>query len=124
LQDLLKTSALQVLDKGGVVRGFENWGSRILPHRIKRHQQYFNSGQYVVVVIYELVIQLSMAITNVLVTFFSTIFSYWLMHFDANPTTVQELGKKLRVDPRVLRHNVIKLGSKLEDVTARPEKTF
>jgi small subunit ribosomal protein S6 len=52
------------------------------------------------------------------------VYSYWLMHFDANPTTVQELGKKLRVDPRVLRHTVIKLGSKLDDVTARPEKTF
>jgi small subunit ribosomal protein S6 len=50
--------------------------------------------------------------------------SYWLMHFDANPGTVQDLGKKLRVDPRVLRHTVVKLGSKLEHITARPEKTF
>ncbi|KAG2186300.1 hypothetical protein INT43_002738 [Umbelopsis isabellina] len=94
MHDLLKTSASQVLDKGGVVRGFENWGSRNLPHRIKRHQQYFDSGHY------------------------------WLMHFDANPGTVQDLGKKLRVDPRVLRHTVVKLGSKLEHITARPEKTF
>lgn len=49
--------------------------------------------------------------------------SCWLLHFDANSTTVQELGKKLRVDPHLLRHTVIKLGSKLDDVTARPEKT-
>ncbi|CAO3683360.1 unnamed protein product [Umbelopsis vinacea] len=95
LSDLLKTSALQVLDKGGVVRGFENWAAALFPTELRD-------------------------ISNI-----STLDStYWLMHFDANPATVQELGKKLRVDPRVLRHTVVKLGSKLDDVTARPEKTF
>jgi ribosomal protein S6 len=48
----------------------------------------------------------------------------WLMLFDANPTTIQVLGKKLRADPHLLRHTVIKLGSKLDDVNACPEKTF
>lgn len=48
---------------------------------------------------------------------------YWAMHFDANPLIVQELGKKLLVDTRVLRHTFIKLGDKLETVVARPDKT-
>lgn len=48
---------------------------------------------------------------------------YWLMHFDANPLIVQELGKKLLVDSRVLRHTFVKLGDKLETVVARPDKT-
>jgi small subunit ribosomal protein S6 len=50
--------------------------------------------------------------------------SCWLMLLDANPTTIQVLGKKLRVDPHLLRHTVIKLGSRLDDVIACPEKTF
>lgn len=45
------------------------------------------------------------------------------MQFDANPTVVNELNKKLKVDPRVLRHAVIRLGTKLEDVVASAEKT-
>jgi small subunit ribosomal protein S6 len=45
------------------------------------------------------------------------------MQFDANPSAVGELNKRLKVDPRVLRHAVIRLGSKLEDVVASPEKT-
>jgi small subunit ribosomal protein S6 len=45
------------------------------------------------------------------------------MQFDANPTVVNELNKRLKVDPRVLRHAVIRLGSKLEDIVASAEKT-
>lgn len=45
------------------------------------------------------------------------------MQFDANPTVVSELNKRLKVDPRVLRHAVIRLGSKLEDIVASAEKT-
>lgn len=48
---------------------------------------------------------------------------YWTMHFDANPLIIQELGKKLAVDTRVLRHTFIKLGDKLETVIERPDKT-
>ncbi|KAJ1915883.1 hypothetical protein IWQ60_008296 [Tieghemiomyces parasiticus] len=82
-RDLVKMSALTVLDRGGVVRGFTNFGIRVLPHRIKRHQQYFEEGRY------------------------------WLMHFDCNPLVLTELTKSLRLDPRVLRHNVLKLDNKL-----------
>ncbi|KAI9494681.1 30S ribosomal protein S6 [Zychaea mexicana] len=93
LKDLVKTSATQVLNRGGVVRGFDNWGEKKLPHRIKRHQEYFTDGQY------------------------------WIMHFDANPLIVQDLGKKLLVDSRVLRHTFVKLGDKLDTVIARPDKS-
>ncbi|KAI9318102.1 30S ribosomal protein S6 [Dichotomocladium elegans] len=93
LKDLIRSSATQVLQRGGVVRNLENWGDMKLPHRIKRHQEYFTEGQYLI------------------------------MHFDANPLIVQDLGKKLLVDSRVLRHTFIKLGDKLETVVARPDKT-
>ncbi|CAO3612346.1 unnamed protein product [Cunninghamella blakesleeana] len=93
LKDLIKTSATQVLQRGGVVRGFDNWGDKQLPHGIKRHQEYHTNGHY------------------------------WLMHFDANPLIVQDLNKKLLVDSRVLRHTFIKLGDKLDTVVARPDKS-
>lgn len=61
-------------------------------------------------------------------TFFSSTFllttnSQWLMQFDANPSVINELNKRLKVDPRVLRHAVIRLGSKLEDIVVSAEKT-
>ncbi|OZJ04951.1 hypothetical protein BZG36_01746 [Bifiguratus adelaidae] len=93
LKDLVRTSTLQILDHGGVVRGFQNLGDRPIPHRIKKHQVYHNDGKY------------------------------WLMHFDTNPTVVEGLTKKLRTDPRVIRHTVVRLGSKLEDVLQRPDQT-
>ncbi|MBW0462357.1 hypothetical protein O181_002072 [Austropuccinia psidii MF-1] len=42
---------------------------------------------------------------------------YWTMQFDANPPTVRELTNRLRVDPRVLRHTTLLVGSNLRDVT-------
>jgi small subunit ribosomal protein S6 len=49
--------------------------------------------------------------------------SYWLMHFDANPSTLNELSEKLRVDQRVIRHTMIKLGDTLPTIIDRPDKT-
>lgn len=43
---------------------------------------------------------------------------YWTMLFDANPPTVRELTSRLRVDPRVLRHTTLLVGSKLKDVVS------
>ncbi|CAO3595442.1 unnamed protein product [Absidia cylindrospora] len=63
LKDLIRTSATQVLQQGGVVRGFDNWGNKQLPHRVKRHQQYHTEGHY------------------------------FMMHFDSNPRIVQDLVK-------------------------------
>jgi len=41
---------------------------------------------------------------------------YWLMKFDAHTTVVQELSRQMLVDQRVLRHTIIKLGSKLNEI--------
>ncbi|KAG0224281.1 hypothetical protein BGW42_005212 [Actinomortierella wolfii] len=93
IKDLVKQTSLTVMNKGGVVRALKPWGDKQLPYRIRKHQEYHNEG------------------------------FHWVMQFDANPTVVAELNKKLNVDPRVLRHTVIKLGSKLENVVQSPEKT-
>ncbi|PKC13271.1 hypothetical protein RhiirA5_410825 [Rhizophagus irregularis] len=46
-KDLVRNSAKHVLERGGVVRGFENWGEMPLAKRIRRHQVYHTRGQYV-----------------------------------------------------------------------------
>ncbi|CAG8460823.1 14547_t:CDS:2 [Ambispora leptoticha] len=93
LKDLVRTSAKFVLERGGVVRGFENWGVLRLPTRTRRHQEYFEDGHY------------------------------WLMHFDCNPIVMRELQKRFSGDPRVIRGNFVKLGEKLEDIIYRPDQT-
>jgi ribosomal protein S6 len=39
----------------------------------------------------------------------------WVMTFDANPQTLLELNQQLKLDPMVIRHGVISMGSKLAD---------
>ena len=40
-------SARHVMDRGGVVRKFESWGTLALPQRMKAHKQTHNIGEYV-----------------------------------------------------------------------------
>ncbi|KAJ1986004.1 hypothetical protein H4R33_003622 [Dimargaris cristalligena] len=84
IRDLFKNSALSIIDRGGVVRGISHFGISVLPHRIKRHQEYHERGRY------------------------------WLMHFDCNPVVLNDLTKSLNLDPRVLRHNIVKMDSSLK----------
>jgi ribosomal protein S6 len=45
------------------------------------------------------------------------------MEFDANPRTMEELQKRLRQDPTVLRSTTLKLGSRLMESVRNPSKT-
>ncbi|RIA91374.1 30S ribosomal protein S6 [Glomus cerebriforme] len=92
-KDLVRNSAKHVLERGGVVRGFENWGEMPLAKRTRRHQEYHTRGHF------------------------------WLMHFDTNPVVIAELRKMFNNDPRVIRGNIVKLGERLEDIVERPDKT-
>jgi small subunit ribosomal protein S6 len=48
--------------------------------------------------------------------------SYWTLHCDASPQTLQSLNNFLRRDPRVLRWTVLKLGDRVEDVARQGRK--
>jgi small subunit ribosomal protein S6 len=37
IRELVRQSALHVIDNGGVVRAINSWGTRTLPQRMKRH---------------------------------------------------------------------------------------
>ena len=92
------------MQAGGVVRALNSWGTLTLPQRMKRHVR----GEYVFR-IYFLGIQRKMR-------------SYWTMHFDTSPRTLQSLNKLMRQDPRVIRWTVVKQGSKVEDVATEGQK--
>ncbi|KAJ1670834.1 hypothetical protein EV182_007974 [Spiromyces aspiralis] len=92
---LVRQSAKAILDRGGVVRGF--WSLQKdakLPYRMKRHQEYHTEGHY------------------------------WVMHYDCNPLTNKQLMDQLKLDQRVIRHNVVKLGSVLENIITHPSRTI
>jgi small subunit ribosomal protein S6 len=86
-QKLLKSCALHVLDKKGVVRQFQNLGERSLPYRMKRHQQIFDYA------------------------------SYYSMTFDCSPRTMIRLQKSLKLNENVIRHTVVKLGDNIPSIT-------
>ncbi|CAG7850516.1 SubName: Full=Uncharacterized protein {ECO:0000313/EMBL:CCA67582.1} [Serendipita indica DSM 11827] len=93
IRTLVKTSAMQVFNAGGVVRDIRFLGTRILPARMKRHTRPQTLGDY------------------------------WVMHFDANPKIMQDLEARLRQDPTVLRWTTLKLGSSLMKSVQHPSQT-
>jgi hypothetical protein len=46
--------------------------------------------------------------------------NYFTIVFDAAPKTLPELTRQLQLDTRVLRATVIKIGSKLEEISGLP----
>jgi len=90
----VRSASKEVIERGGVVRGFENWGVMQLPTRTRRHQEWFTKGHF------------------------------WLMHFDSNPTMISQLRQKFKKDPRVIRGNFVKLGEKLGEIIDRRDTTI
>jgi len=94
IKDLVTDCAKHVMNAGGVVRSIESWGTRQLPQRLHRHQQWHIMGDY------------------------------WTMHFDTNPRVLHTMNKRLKVDPMVLRWTMTKLGEKPEETLKAGEKTI
>ncbi|KAJ1801318.1 hypothetical protein LPJ56_006410 [Coemansia sp. RSA 2599] len=89
MRALLNRSALTVMDRGGAVRGFVNMGRDTpLPYRMKRHMEYHTRG------------------------------TFWLMHYFSNPKTSNVLMNQLKLDPRVVRCNVVKITDKVSEMAA------
>ena len=47
IKDLVTLAAKHVMDRGGVVRKFESWGTLALPQTMKAHKQQHQIGEYV-----------------------------------------------------------------------------
>ena len=117
---------MHVLDNGGTVRGFRYWGTLTLPQRMKRQKQFFNYGEYVPSFLVNALRKHPAQTHNA-----SEIAdqkprsnSYWFMHFDASPKTLNGLHTLLRKDPRVIRWTMLKEGEKIEDVVELKEQTI
>ncbi|CCJ29224.1 unnamed protein product [Pneumocystis jirovecii] len=82
LRELVKTSGSVIINKGGIIRDLEDWGNIVLPKKIKKHQQTHCEGHH------------------------------WTMLFDSSPQTQFEVNKILKLDPRIIRHSIIRLGNK------------
>ncbi|KAJ1857147.1 hypothetical protein LPJ73_002088 [Coemansia sp. RSA 2703] len=87
MRTLVRRSTETVLDRGGAVRGYVNMGrNQPLPYRMKRHMEYHTHG------------------------------TFWLMHYFSNPKTSNVLMSQLKLDPRVIRCNVVKVTDKVGDM--------
>ncbi|VVT50530.1 mitochondrial 37S ribosomal protein bS6m [Magnusiomyces paraingens] len=78
--EVLKTIGKQIIDNRGVVRDIKSWGIRPLPKIMKKHGDSYLYG------------------------------SFFYLKFDASPGVQSEISRILRVDRRMIRSTVVKLG--------------
>ena len=69
------------MNRNGVIRDMVNLGVLQLPQRTRAHSAWHVAGHY------------------------------FTMRFYSSPYVLKDIDRHLRVDPRMVRHNVIKLGS-------------
>lgn len=91
-KNVLKKASLIVLSEGGVVHRLRNMGEQKLAYPIRSHQEWFKDGRQ------------------------------WTMIFEAHSQLAETLRRELKLDPIVIRHGLVKMGSKLKDKTACLEK--
>lgn len=116
IKSLVRTTAKHVLQNGGAVRSLKYTGTRTLPNRMRRHQQWHTMGESVP----------KTPLLNFgwpMLTSFLKLCSYWTMHYDASPKLMNSLISQLRQDPRVIRWTTLKRGEAIKDVAGFRERT-
>lgn len=81
----------QILNNKGVIRGLKNWGQFDLPRPTTKHQAQHRQGHY------------------------------FIMQFDSSIRAQEEVKRTLRLDPRLIRFSVVKIGDKLGGVNGAIE---
>jgi small subunit ribosomal protein S6 len=81
-----------VLASNGVIRGLKNWGQFDLPRPKTKHQTQHRQGHY------------------------------FVMQFDCSVQAQESMRKFLSLDPRMLRHSVVKIGDKLGGINGAIEE--
>lgn len=79
-QSIIRTIGKLIINNRGVVRKIENMDIRPLPKIMKKNRQSFIVG------------------------------SHFYMQFDASPGVQSEVFRTLRVDPRMIRSTIVKVG--------------
>lgn len=82
---ICRTTSLQILRSRGVIRGLTNWGPFLLPRPTTKHQSQYHMGHY------------------------------FILQFDSSSPIMASVRRTLELDPRMIRHSVVKIGDKLRD---------
>lgn len=83
---IAKTAGSIILNQNGVVRGYTNWGTFLLPKPAKKLQSTHHYGHH------------------------------FIMRFDASAKAQHALRRTMSLDPRLIRYSVVKMGEKFEDI--------
>jgi len=86
VREIAKTAGTIILRSSGVVRGFTNWGTFLLPKPAKKLQTTHQYGHH------------------------------FIMRFDASARAQHTLRKTMGLDPRLIRYSVVKMGEKFEAI--------
>lgn len=86
VKEIAKTAGNIVLRQNGVVRGYTNWGTFLLPSAAKKLQTTHHYGHH------------------------------FIMRFDASARAQHALRKTMSLDPRLIRYSVVKMGEKFESI--------
>ncbi len=89
---IARIAGQQIVDNKGVIRGIKNWGQFDLPRPTTRHQTQHHQGHY------------------------------FVMQFDSSIKVQEEVRRLLTLDPRMIRHSVVKVGDKLGGVNGAIEE--
>ncbi|KAK8220165.1 hypothetical protein M8818_000581 [Zalaria obscura] len=86
VKEIAKTTGNIILNSGGVVRGISNWGTFLLPKPARKAQKLYHNGHY------------------------------FIVRFDSSARTQHAVRRTLGLDPRLIRYNIVKMGSTLEQI--------
>ncbi|GAB7345659.1 hypothetical protein MBLNU457_3947t1 [Dothideomycetes sp. NU457] len=90
VREIAKTTGTLIINSGGVVRGITNWGTFLLPKPLRRHNSLYHAGHY------------------------------FIVRFDASARTQHAVRRTMGLDPRMIRYSVVKMGSKLGEISDVP----
>jgi len=80
MSSIARIAGRTILNRNGVIRNLRNLGLLQLPQRARAHSAYHLEGHY------------------------------FLMRFYSSPYVIRDIARHLSMDPRMIRHNVVKLG--------------
>ncbi|MCJ1352907.1 MAG: 28S ribosomal protein S6, mitochondrial [Icmadophila ericetorum] len=82
VKEIARQAGTLILASGGVIRGLTNWGTYLLTKPIRIHKKHYSDGHH------------------------------FIMRYDCASHTQSNVRKMLKLDPRVIRFGVVKMGSR------------
>lgn len=114
IRDLVRSTALHILEHGGQVRSIKSWGTLPLPEKMRRHKVTHSYGELVLsrsaLPSFLPAGSSSLGMENAQIADAVMHDSYYVVQFDCSPLTLKALDKAYQADPRVVRWTNIKLG--------------